>query len=155
MLSVSRLQVGYATCSWYDSRTEQLQKILFRAWASCVCDLVYFKHTYDKGEKPRVGQFKKNWSFSKIQEFILNQVLNQANLRNVIILIVWSCYQAPPPTDSSRLGAGAAAVANAAGHELADFSHRELLFGLTTTGNIIVLLSYIFKKYFRLFLWYT
>lgn len=45
------------------------------------------------------------------------------------------CCQAPPPTDSSRLGAGAAAVANAAGHELADFSHRELLFGLTTTGN--------------------
>lgn len=44
--------------------------------------------------------------------------------------------QAPPPTDSSRLGAGAAAVAAAAGHELADFPHRELLFGLTTTGNL-------------------
>ncbi|KAF9811823.1 hypothetical protein SFRURICE_021180 [Spodoptera frugiperda] len=44
---------------------------------------------------------------------------------------------APPPTDSSRLGAGAAAVANAAGHELADFSHRELLFGLTTTESYL------------------
>lgn len=43
--------------------------------------------------------------------------------------------QAPPPTDNSRLGAGAAAVATAAGHELADFPHRELLFGLTTTGT--------------------
>ncbi|XP_014362989.2 neuroligin-1 [Papilio machaon] len=44
---------------------------------------------------------------------------------------------APPPTDNSRLGAGAAAVANAAGHELADFSHRELLFGLTTTESYL------------------
>ncbi|CAH0404740.1 unnamed protein product [Chilo suppressalis] len=44
---------------------------------------------------------------------------------------------APPPTDSSRLGAGAAAVATAAGHELADFSHRELLFGLTTTESYL------------------
>ncbi|XP_041970664.1 neuroligin-1-like [Aricia agestis] len=43
----------------------------------------------------------------------------------------------PPPTDSSRLGAGAAAVANAAGHELADFSHRELMFGLTTTESYL------------------
>ncbi|CAH4003648.1 unnamed protein product [Pieris brassicae] len=44
---------------------------------------------------------------------------------------------APPPTDSSRLGAGAAAVASAAGHELADFPHRELLFGLTTTESYL------------------
>ncbi|KPI93882.1 Neuroligin-1 [Papilio xuthus] len=44
---------------------------------------------------------------------------------------------AAPPTDNSRLGAGAAAVANAAGHELADFSHRELLFGLTTTESYL------------------
>ncbi|XP_068621382.1 neuroligin-1-like [Battus philenor] len=44
---------------------------------------------------------------------------------------------APPPTDSSRLGAGAAAVATAAGHELADFPHRELLFGLTTTESYL------------------
>ncbi|GBP41191.1 Neuroligin-1, partial [Eumeta japonica] len=44
---------------------------------------------------------------------------------------------APPPTDSSRLGAGAAAVAAAAGHELADFPHRELLFGLTTTESYL------------------
>ncbi|XP_038211108.1 neuroligin-1-like [Zerene cesonia] len=43
----------------------------------------------------------------------------------------------PPPTDSSRLGAGAAAVATAAGHELADFPHRELLFGLTTTESYL------------------
>lgn len=44
----------------------------------------------------------------------------------------------PPPTaDNSRLGAGAAAVANAAGHELADFSQRELLFGLTTTESYL------------------
>ncbi|XP_037976903.2 neuroligin-1 [Plutella xylostella] len=44
---------------------------------------------------------------------------------------------APPPSDSSRLGAGAAAVATAAGHELADFPHRELLFGLTTTESYL------------------
>ncbi|VVC93608.1 unnamed protein product [Leptidea sinapis] len=35
---------------------------------------------------------------------------------------------AQPPTDTSRLGAGAAAVTSAAGHELADFPHRELMF---------------------------
>ncbi|XP_073941621.1 neuroligin-1-like [Choristoneura fumiferana] len=44
---------------------------------------------------------------------------------------------APPPTDSTRLGTGAAAVASAAGHELADFPHRELLFGLTTTESYL------------------
>ncbi|XP_046961764.1 neuroligin-1-like [Vanessa cardui] len=44
---------------------------------------------------------------------------------------------APPPSDNSRLGAGAAAVASAAGHELADFPHRELLFGLTTTESYL------------------
>ncbi|CAG9567010.1 unnamed protein product [Danaus chrysippus] len=44
---------------------------------------------------------------------------------------------APPPSDSSRLGAGAAAVATAAGHELADFPHRELMFGLTTTESYL------------------
>ncbi|CAH0726626.1 unnamed protein product, partial [Brenthis ino] len=44
---------------------------------------------------------------------------------------------APPPNDNSRLGVGAAAVASAAGHELADFPHRELLFGLTTTESYL------------------
>ncbi|XP_050675567.1 neuroligin-1 [Leptidea sinapis] len=44
---------------------------------------------------------------------------------------------AQPPTDTSRLGAGAAAVTSAAGHELADFPHRELMFGLTTTESYL------------------
>lgn len=54
--------------------------------------------------------------------------------------------QAPPPTDSSRLGAGAAAVANAAGHELADFAHRELLLGLTTTGMYSSRISWLVEQ---------